>query len=120
MSFHDLFDEIQSETGSVNLILHSAPAAEKRIEYVRLFVDWDTRSPIRHTKLHRLPMFIFYCTREYSDPVAAFSTVLHSVIDQITHSMFECLLVGEYQGKARGNLLVDDDIRAAGGDAAGA
>src|SRR4051794_17346219 len=44
--FHDLLDDVQPQTGAVNLIFDGMPATEERLEDVRLLVGGNTGAVI--------------------------------------------------------------------------
>src|SRR6516225_6874601 len=119
MGFDYLLDEIQAQSRSVNLILDRPAAAKERIEDMGLFLQGDAGPAIGHFELYHLSIAIFHCTSIDSDPVIAFSAVLHGVIDQVFEGVLQSLLVGEHEREAGLDLLLDDEAGVAGADPAG-
>src|SRR6267154_1202027 len=64
VSFHNLFYQVQAETGSVNLIAHGFSASKERIENVVLLLGRDARAPVLHANLDHGSAGAGCCTRE--------------------------------------------------------
>jgi len=56
VSLHDLFHQVQAQSGAVDLILHRFLAAEERVEHMFLFFGRDSSAVIRDANFY-LPAF---------------------------------------------------------------
>jgi hypothetical protein len=88
VNFHDLLDEAEPQSGSVNLILHGPRAPEKRIEDVFLLVRRNSGSQSL-TRISipagcspaafeaKMPMQLLPCFDPLPDPYTPYFAALH-------------------------------------------
>ncbi len=95
----------------MNLVLYGTASAEESIEDMGLLFHWNSRTAVRDAQLDQLPMLVFYCAREHSNPIIALSAVFDRIINQVAESMLKSLFIGKYQGQAWGELFFDDQMR---------
>lgn len=119
MGLDDLFDEVQAETGAVDLILLGAAAADEGVEDVGLFVFGDTWTAVGHADFDEVAGGAGNFVGGDADPIAVFGAVFDGVIEKILDGVFERHLVGHDEREGRFQILLDGDFASRGAETPG-
>jgi hypothetical protein len=68
---YDSFDQVQTESGAVDLILHGLSSAEERVEYALLFLRRNSRAVIGDADFDLLSFRAVHLVRGHVDPLPA-------------------------------------------------